>query len=258
VIEDGSFDGGNNYFLFNPGERRRGSTEEAACEGPGGCFGRARRYYRALEFTATKRFSNSYQFLASYVFSSLTGNYEGLFRNDNGQADPNITSLFDLPSLLTNTYGRLPNDRPHQFKFDGSYTFPHRFPLVLGGSFRAQSGIPFNALIPDPAGVYGNNEGFAVRRGTAINPITGRNRSPSTYNLDLNTYFPVKLGENKQLRFQADIFNVLNSQRAIREDQTVEITTRLAGAPNVPNLFFGNGVLFQFPRALRLGIKFQF
>jgi outer membrane receptor protein involved in Fe transport len=258
VIEDGSFDGGNNYFLFNPGERRRGSTEELACEGPGGCFGRARRYYRAAEFTATKRFANNYQFIASYVFSSLTGNYEGLFRNDNGQADPNITSLFDLPALLTNTYGRLPNDRPHQFKFDGSYTFPHRFPLVLGGSFRAQSGVPFNALIPDPSGVYGNNEGFAVRRGTAINPITGRNRSPSTYNVDLNTYFPVKLGENKQLRFQADFFNVLNSQRAIREDQTVEITTRLAGAPNVPNLFFGNGVLFQFPRALRLGIKFQF
>ena len=61
---------------------------------------RARRYYRALEFTATKRFTNNYQFIASYVYSSLIGNYEGLFRNDNGQSDPNITSLFDLVSLL--------------------------------------------------------------------------------------------------------------------------------------------------------------
>src|ERR1043166_5404631 len=75
------------------------------------CFGRAQRFYRAVEFTATKRFTNNYQFIASYVYSSLTGNYEGLFRNDNGQSDPNITSLFDLQSLLNNTYGRLPNDR---------------------------------------------------------------------------------------------------------------------------------------------------
>jgi hypothetical protein len=259
VIEDGSFDGGDTYFLFNPGERRPGSTEEAACNNPAvGCFGRARRYYRAVEFTATKRFTNNYQFIASYVYSSLIGNYEGLFRNDNGQADPNITSLFDLPNLLTNTYGRLPNDRPHQFKFDGSYRLPKQFPLVVGGSFRAQSGSPFNALIPDPSGVYGNNEGFAVPRGTAINPVTGKNRTPNIFNLDLNAYYPIKLSETKQLRLQLDIFNVLNAQRALTQDQTVEITTRLAGAPNVPNVFYGQGTLFQFPTALRLGVKFQF
>jgi hypothetical protein len=54
VIEDGSFDDGNSYFLFNPGES---ATERAACANPAvGCFGRARRYYRAFEFSATKRF----------------------------------------------------------------------------------------------------------------------------------------------------------------------------------------------------------
>ena len=95
------------------------------------CFGRARRYYRALEFTATKRFSNNWQLISSYVYSSLIGNYEGLFRNDNGQSDPNITSLFDLVSLLANGYGRLPNDRPHQFKFDGSYRFPFKLRQAL-------------------------------------------------------------------------------------------------------------------------------
>jgi hypothetical protein len=88
VIEDGSFDDGTTYFLFNPGRRGTGNfttTEDLACNDPAiGCFGPARRYYRALEFTATKRFSNNYQFIASYVFSSLIGNYEGLFRNDNG------------------------------------------------------------------------------------------------------------------------------------------------------------------------------
>src|SRR5687768_17482360 len=213
VIEDGSFDDGNTYFIFNPGRRGTGTfetTEDLACNNPEiGCFGPARRYYRALEISANKRFSNNYQFIASYVYSSLIGNYEGLFRNDNGQADPNITSLFDLVSLLPNTYGRLPNDRPHQFKFDGSYRWP--FGLMTSASFRIQSGIPFNALVPHP--LYGDNEGFCipdlscVPRGTAINPFTGRNRTPTTFNLDLGGYFPIEMGEGKQLRLQLDWFN---------------------------------------------------
>jgi outer membrane receptor protein involved in Fe transport len=271
VIEDGSFDDGDHYFLFNPGE----SLTDRLAEGVIGTrFGRARRYYRALEFTATKRFTNNYQFIASYVFSSLIGNYEGLFRNDNGQSDPNITSLFDLVSLLANSYGRLPNDRPHQFKLDGSYRTP--FKLLIGASFRAQSGIPFNALIPHP--VYLDNEGFLVQRGTAIVPnleplipngsagvesAIGSNRSPFTYNLDLNAYYPIQFGENRQLRFQVDWFNVFNSQRAVTLNQTFTTTSGVTGAaaaglPDQPNPFFGSGAIFQFPSSLRLGVKFQF
>jgi outer membrane receptor protein involved in Fe transport len=260
VIEDGSFDNGTNYFLFNPGESQ---TERLARDQFGAGFGRARRYYRAIEVSATKRFSNNYQFIASYVFSSLIGNYEGLFRNDNGQQDPNISSLFDLVGLLNNTYGRLPNDHPHVFKFDGSYQTPFR--LLVGGSFRAQSGIPFNQGIPDPSGTYtANNEGFAVPRGTAINPITGRSRTPTIYNLDLNAYYPIRISENKQLRLQVDWFNVFNSQRALTEDITYQINS---GIPNAGfganslqflNPFYGRGVFFQFPSSLRLGVKFQF
>ena len=286
VIEDGSFDDGDHYFLFNPGEPRppglggpNGNTEFNACLGSINdpddpdddrapqCFGRARRFYRALEFTFNKRFSDNYGFQASYVFSSLIGNYEGLFRNDNGQADPNITSLFDLTSLLANTYGRLPNDRPHQFKFNGTYETPWK--LIVSGNFYIQSGIPFNSLIPHP--VYGNNEGFAVPRGTAIVPdlssidgnggissAIGSNRTPMTWNLDLGAYYPIKLSENMQLRFTADWFNVTNTQRAIFLDQTQLITLGVAGTPNVPNPFFGSGQIFQYPSAFRLGAKFSF
>jgi len=256
VIEDGSFDDGTTYFIFNPGRRGNGeTTEDKACSDPTiGCFGHARRYYRALEFTATKRFSENWQLISSYVFSSLTGNYEGLFRNDNGQSDPNITSLFDLVSLLKNTYGRLPNDRPHQLKVDGTYKWP--FKLLTSLSFRAQSGIPFDQLIPHP--VYGNNEGFAVPRGTAINPITGRNRTPTTWNLDFGAYYPIQLGENRQLRLQLDWFNLTNNQKAIRQDTTFQINSGASGIPPVNNPFFGTGTIFQFPSALRLGVKFQF
>jgi hypothetical protein len=266
VIEDGSFDDGNNYFLFNPGES---NTERLACADPTiGCFGRARRYYRAMEFTATKRFTNNYQFIASYVYSSLIGNYEGLFRNDNGQSDPNITSLFDLVSLLKNLYGRLPNDRPHQLKLDGSYRTPWK--MLVGASFRWQSGIPFNQLVPHP--VYGNNEGFGVPRGTAIVPTVqvtqagfpnvvdsiGSNRTPTTMNLDLNAYYPIQLGENRQLRFQVDWFNVFNSQRAIRLDETYQLNSGITGVAPFLNPTYGAGTIFQFPSSVRLGVKFQF
>ncbi|HKR12094.1 MAG TPA: TonB-dependent receptor [Pyrinomonadaceae bacterium] len=264
VIEDGSFDDGTTYFLFNPGRRGTGNfttTEDLACNDPLiGCFGPARRYYRALEFTATKRFSNNYQFIASYVYSSLIGNYEGLFRNDNGQSDPNITSLFDLVSLLNGLYGRLPNDRPHQFKFDGSYQWP--FKLMTSGSFRAQSGVPFNALVPHP--LYGDNEGFCipglscVPRGTAINPFTGSNRTPTTWNLDLGAYYPIAVGEGKQLRLQVDWFNVFNQQKSIKDDETFLINSGAPGIAPVPNPFYGTGAIFQFPSAVRLGVKFQF
>lgn len=275
VIEDGSFDDGNVYFLFNPGESSieaiaelvRHEYELLGDDAPGDpndiydqiiaggdVFGRARRYYRAIEFTATKRFSNNWQMIGSYVYSSLIGNYEGLFRNDNGQADPNITSLFDLPSLLNNTYGRLPNDRPHQFKLDGSYQWP--FKLMTSGSFRAQSGIPFNQLVPHF--LYGDNEGFAVQRGTAVNPITGDNRTPFTYSLDLGAYYPWQISESKELRFTLDWFNVFNTQRAIRQDDTYQINSGASGVANPLNPFYGTGTIFQFPSHLRLGAKFTF
>jgi outer membrane receptor protein involved in Fe transport len=272
VIEDGSFDDGDTYFIFNPGRLGPGTTEESACSGGPGhapqCFGRAQRFYRALEFTATKRFTNNFQFIASYVYSSLIGNYEGLFRNDNGQSDPNITSLFDLQSLLNNTYGRLPNDRPHQFKFNGSYRTPWK--LLISGNFYAQSGVPFNQLIPHP--IYGNNEGFKVQRGTAIIPAVGASqpgfpntvesigttRSPTTMNLDLGVYYPIKVGEGKELRLSGDWFNVFNAQRAVTLDQTFEINSGVSGVPNVANPFYGSALLVQAPSSFRFGAKFTF
>ena len=274
VIEDGSFDDGDAYFIFNPGRIGPGTTEEAACAGDAvtgrasQCFGRAQRFYRAIEFTTTKRFTNNFQFIASYVFSSLIGNYEGLFSNDSGKLDPSLSSLFDSPSLLANTYGRLPNDRPHQFKFNGSYRTP--WELMVSGNFYAQSGVPFNRLIAHS--IYGNNAGFGVQRGTAIVPAVsvsepgfpnvvdsiGSTRTPRTFNLDLGVYYPITLGERKELRLTADWFNVFNNQRAVTLDQTFEINSGVAGIPNALNPFYGSAVLVQAPSALRFGAKFTF
>jgi hypothetical protein len=130
--------------------------------------------------------------------------------------------------------------------------------------------------------VYGNNEGFCipglscVPRGTAIVPTVtatqagfpnkvdsiGSNRTPTTFNLDMNAYYPIKFGEKRELRFQADWFNVFNNQRAIRLDETFLINSGIPGLPGSTltfnNPFYGSGTIFQFPSSLRLGVKFAF
>ena len=84
----------------------------------------------------------------------------------------------------------------------------------------------------------------------------------ATANLDLNAYYPISLGEKRELRFQADWFNVFNSQRAIRLDETFLINSGIPGLPGstltFSNPFYGSGTIFQFPSSLRLGVKFTF
>jgi hypothetical protein len=121
--------------------------------------------------------------------------------------------------------------------------------------------------------IYGNNEGFGVPRGSAIVPNTGATvtggsdgvesaigstRGPFVTNLDLGAYYPIAFSENKQLRLQVDWFNVLNSQRGLTLDQTFQINSGVTGVPPVENPFYGSGLIFQFPSALRFGVKFQF
>jgi hypothetical protein len=77
-------------------------------------------------------------------------------------------------------------------------------------------------------------------------------------NLDLGAYYPIKLGENKELRFSGDWFNVFNAQRAITLDQTFTINSGVASVPAVPNPFFGSALLIQAPSAFRFGAKLTF
>ncbi len=56
------------------------------------------RDYDAYEFVFNRRFHGGWMASMNYRFASLEGNYEGSFRNDNGQSDPFLTSLFDFPA----------------------------------------------------------------------------------------------------------------------------------------------------------------
>ena len=161
------------------------------------------------------------------MFSSLIGNYEGLFRNDNGQSDPNITSLFDLVSLLNDMYGRLPNDRPHQFKFNGSIrprsSLSFRVTSTFSPVFRSTHWYRIRSMETTRALVFlaWSRVSFLELASylisvqlAGVTSAIGSNRTPTTWNLDLGFYYPIKFSESKELRLTADWFNVTNTQRA--------------------------------------------
>ena len=84
------------------------------------------RTYDAITLSLNKRFSKNWFARASYTYSRLIGNYEGLYQNETNYFAPNGSNAYDTPDLYVNQNGPLPNDRPHLFKLDGYYTPPGR------------------------------------------------------------------------------------------------------------------------------------
>ena len=65
---------------------------------------KAQRIYRGVQVDVTKQFSDNWTLLASYVYATLKGNYDGLFApytQPRGTADPNISALYDYYDFFT-------------------------------------------------------------------------------------------------------------------------------------------------------------
>lgn len=247
VIEDISVDGGNSYFITNPGGWYYENPVTGIALDEPAYFPQPSRIYRAIEFNLNKRFSDNWQMYASLMWSRNKGNYGGLFRQDNGQLDPNITSLYDLPDLLEGAYGLLPNDRKWQFKTYGSYKWD--FGLITGFNFTWLTGTPISKLAGHPT--YGPNERFIGNRGAF-------GRSPTLMNLDGHFSYPFKLGDY-DLEIMLDVFNLFNQQKATEIDQEYSFCSdptqdETADCRN-PN--WGNATAYQSPRNYRVGIKFS-
>ena len=83
------------YILTNPSNNTAILPSAAFL---GASFDNATHKYNAVEFTVNRRFSDRWSALTSYRWSRLRGNFEGFYRDDNGQSDPGITSLYDFPT----------------------------------------------------------------------------------------------------------------------------------------------------------------
>lgn len=181
-----------------------------------------KREYQAVEFEVNKSFSHNWALVANWRIARLQGNYEGAFRNDNGQADPGISSLFDLTEgafgLLGQQQGNgiLNTDRKHVVNVYPTYILDRSFVkgLVLGAGLRIQTGVPLTTLAAQQA--Y-QNPGEV--------PIFGRGdlgRSPVTGTVDAHIEYPWKLSERFSLKLGFDAFNIANTKRQTLVNQNVD------------------------------------
>lgn len=218
------------------------------------------RNYKAVEIELNRRFSNGWQGFFNWRIASLKGNFEGHLRNDNGQTDPGISSLFDFTTgdlnLLGDQFaiGPLNSDRRHIINVYGSYSFDKArgFHILnglnLGMNTHFETGLPINSLNPHP--VYLN---------AGEVPVGGRGslgRTPSYARLDLHSDYAWALTEKTKLKFVADFFNVFNSQKVRRVDDFKALD--FVGSGNPPNPDFLKPRAFYLPFNMRLGIRFEF
>jgi hypothetical protein len=242
----------------------------------GASFEKPIHNYDAIELTMDRRFSDNWSLLGSYRWSRLHGTYEGFFREDNGQSDPGLTSLYDFPTndpsftaiggptfgyrgdirfLGDLGKGPLPLDRPHQFKVSSNYTMDNG--LGIGTILTASSGKP---LTPLAALSWYNNGGEIPEapRGSGFETIDGfKKRTPFEFQVDLQASYNIRMGD-RRITLLADAFNLFNLQRTIDYNNYTELEF------GVPNPDFGTptsgnvaGQMFQQPFQLRLGARYE-
>ena len=227
-------------------------------------FSNPSRVYKAMELIVSKRFSSSFQVYASYRLSKLYGNFEGSFRNDNGQSDPNISSLFDFTNTdgllgYQQAAGILPNNRTHQAKIYSNYAWRS---FNFGASWVIQSGNPLTALAAHPA--YQNAGEIPIQPRGTLGTL------PVTFPLDLHVDYTYKIGEKKRIKAVADLFNVGNQTRATAINTFTQLNGGVQDKNGNPDLVTinnpdylkpGTNVFaypYQTPFYARFALRFEF
>jgi hypothetical protein len=277
-------EGGETYIIGNPGEGiTTGSywrdTYWSGDPGIPDTF-KPKRHYDAIEARLDKRFSRNYQFVASYTWSRLYGNYSGLSSSDegeNGRNSPNVNRFFDEPQVgrtekgVEVAEGRLATDRPHTFKFFGGYTLKSMVGnTTFSPNIALYSGTPISTEVP----VISSTPMFPYGRGDL-------GRTPWFHAFDFNVmhdFLPFKNHESMKVRFEFSIFNLFNNSTVRDRFKTITHETDLyLNFENLSDPFKGfdtkalmaeQGMrtdprytmssAFQAPRTLRLQLAFFF
>jgi hypothetical protein len=220
---------------------------------PGPASPSVSRIYRGIELMARQQIGNSLWLQASYIYSSLRGNYDGgVNQGPGGQTWPGVNADFDQSETWErNNHGPLFLDRPNRFRFDGYWVSPWR--LSVGLQAYAESGAPLNRLgyLNEfyPANLY------LDPRGTA-------GRLPTLWGANLNLSYPFAVGP-ATVTLQAYLFNIFNKQIAISRDEDWN-TSQPDGYPatlwnpSQNNPEYGKVTGRSDPRVFRAAVKVSF
>ncbi len=231
--------------IINPGSGERyasGDTPTFDASGTGPASPPARRLYRGIELVSRKSFGTRAWLQASYVHSSLEGNYDGAINEENAGPVPGRNIDFDFPELWYNAYGRLFLDRPNRFRFDGFGTGP--WGLTLGLQFFVASGAPLNRL-----GYFAPYQSSMIY----LDPRGSAGRLPTLWDATLSLSCPFTVGPTT-VTLLAYVFNVFDNQIPL----TRENAWTTGPDPDAVNPDYGKFTSRQAPRFFRAAVRVSF
>jgi hypothetical protein len=166
--------------------------------------------------------------------------------SDLDQDDAGITQQFDTPALQIGSYGYLPNDRRHAFKFFGAYALTNELQLGYSGSWTSGRALNKIGWVDDPViGTAYSDAYYLVSRG-------GAGRMDWVFEGNVSLRYTPKWAK-KKLTLQADVFNVLNQQTVIERNETyaTDVLGTRDATYNLPTAW-------QTPRRIRLSVGYDF
>jgi outer membrane receptor protein involved in Fe transport len=172
---------------------------------------KAKRDYDGLELRLRKRLSDRWSVNTSYTYSRLAGNYSGLSSSDeNGRNSPSVLRFFDGMYMSFDAHGNpidglLQTDRPHYFKFQGTYDLP--WGTMAGIEYRLASGTLQQSTV-----TYKSVPVFDEARGNI-------GRTPVFTQTDLLLQHELRLGENNRLTVGVNVNNLFDQDTVTRQFQ---------------------------------------
>jgi Carboxypeptidase regulatory-like domain/TonB-dependent Receptor Plug Domain/TonB dependent receptor len=166
----------------------------------------SKRLYRGIELLVRKTYKDKLWLQASYVYSSLRGNYDGAVKEDYRQTDPGISAAYDYAAFLHNAYGKLYLDRPNNVRLDATYITP--FKLAVGLQAYYQDGPPLSQV-----GYFNSGYGAQV----FLAPPGSAGRLEAQYEGNLSLSYPIAVGP-ATITLQGYVFNILNRQGVTNVD----------------------------------------
>lgn len=259
-------------YLYNPG-RGLDLTLDVNADGnirhitvPASALGpKAERTYKAVTFSADKS-TDKWSISASYTWSKLYGNLEGLVKSTNGQSDTGTTSDFDFAELMIGGTGYLFNDHRHSIKVYGNYKFTPEW--EVGFNLLAQSGSPISCL-GGGKGSFGTQYGYTgvfhvcddgtIQTGSnrasddVVSPLGTYGRTPWNITFSPNViYRPSAL---PGLSMQISVLNLFNRIVSL---QNYETRFAYANATYRQYYNFGAPKFFNTPRYVRFQVQYDF
>ncbi len=249
---------GNNLLITNPdGFQYRDPS--------GNVLGtmNAYRKYKALMLTVGKRYADRWQAQVSYVYSKSEGTV-----NNSSEALFGPSRFYETPTLaLTNSDGRLTNDRPHEIKAFVGYDIP-KVDISVNANYRMLSGAtytPFQRFGSSTINfsVTGYYFGFSAGRQPFLEP-RGSRRLPTDHVLDVRFEKVFNVAGSHRIALFADMLNITNEGTVIGRLSRVPSTTLpLPPGPDTP-IGTTEAIAFEAPSAIRtprqviLGARWSF